>query len=159
ENKWRECLATGEPFEQEYRVRRYDGTYRWIMRHRVPVRDETGKVIRWYGAGYEIEDRKRAEQKVVEAERELQRTIDNIPVLVGTYGADGTRLSANKRALEVTGLTAEDLPDERWRRAFHPDEVDAVERQWRACLVSGEPFERELRTRMADGSYRWHWTR
>ena len=159
DKKWRECIAAGEPFQQEYRVRRYDGTYRWVMRHRVPVRDDTGKVIRWYGIGYEIEDRKRAEQKAIEAERELQRTIDNIPVLVGTYNADGSRLSANKRTLEVTGLTAEDFTDERWRQAFHPDEVAAVEEQWRACVASGEPFEREVRTRMADGSYRWHLTR
>src|SRR5262249_60740130 len=98
-------IAAGESYQCDGRVRRHDGTYRWVMRHRVPVRDETGKVTRWYGVGYETEDRKRAEEKAFEAERELQRTIDNIPVLVGTYAADGRRLSVNKRTLEVTGLS------------------------------------------------------
>src|SRR5262249_46224050 len=118
-----------------------------------------GKIVAWYGTIIDIEDRKRAEEKVVEAERELQRTVDHIPGLVGTYGPDGARLSANKHALEVTGLSAGDVPSERWRTAFHPDEVEEVESQWRACVASGEPFDREVRTRMADGTYRWHWTR
>jgi PAS domain S-box-containing protein len=152
-------VAAGTPIDSEARLRRFDGEYRRFLFRPAPARDETGNIVAWYGTIIDIEDRKRAEEKVVEAERELQRTIDNIPVLVGTYSADGTRLSANKRALEVTGLTAEDLPGERWRKAFHPDEVEAVESQWRACLANGEPFEREVRTRMADGTYRWHLTR
>src|SRR5262249_12801675 len=73
ENKWRESLATGEPYQHEYRVRRYDGTYRWVMRHRVPVRDETGNIIRWYGVGYEIEDRKRAEEQLRRSEALLAK--------------------------------------------------------------------------------------
>jgi PAS domain S-box-containing protein len=152
-------VAAGTPIDSEARLRRFDGEYRRFLFRPAPARDETGNIVAWYGTIIDIEDRKRAEEKVVEAERELQRTIDNIPVLVGTYSADGARLSANKRALEVTGLTAEDLPDERWRKAFHPDEVEAVESQWCACLANGEPFEREVRTRMADGTYRWHLTR
>jgi len=45
------------------RLRMADGTYRWHLNRRVPLRDMTGKVIRWYGVGYDIEDRKRAEDR------------------------------------------------------------------------------------------------
>jgi PAS domain S-box-containing protein len=152
-------VVAGTPIDSEARLRRFDGEYRRFLFRPAPLHDETGNIIGWYGAIIDIEDRKRAEEKAIEAERELQRTIDNIPVLVGTYGADGARLSANKRALEVTGLSAEDVLNERSNKAFHPDEVASVESQWRACIESGEPFEREVRTRMADGTYRWHWTR
>jgi PAS domain S-box-containing protein len=58
---WRTHLVTGEPFQTEQRMRRADGQYRWNYMTRVPLRDETGKVIKWYGSGYDIEDRKRAE--------------------------------------------------------------------------------------------------
>jgi PAS domain S-box-containing protein len=154
-----EYVTSGIPIDCEARLRRFDGTYRWFLFRPSPARDETGKIVGWYGAITDIEDRKRAEEKAVEAERELQRTIDNIPVLVGTYSADGTRLSVNKRALEATGLSAADVPGEGWRTAFHPDEVESIERQWRACLASGEPFERENRRRAPDGTYRWYLTR
>jgi PAS domain S-box-containing protein len=155
----RQYVASGKPIDGEARVRRHDGTYRWFLFRPSPARDETGKVIGWYGIITDIEDRRRAEQRAVEAEHELQRTIDHIPVLVGTYAADGSRLFANKRTLEVTGLTADDVPGDRWWKAFHPDEIEAVENQWRACVAEVQPFEREVRTRMADGTYRWHWTR
>jgi PAS domain S-box-containing protein len=155
----REYVASGEPIDGEARLRRFDGEYRWFLFRPAALRNDTGKVIAWYGTITDIEDRKRAEQKAIEAERELQLAIDNIPVLVGIYSADGTRRSVNKRALEVTGLTVEDVPGARWRRAIHPDDVEPVESQWRACLASGEPFEREVRTRAADGTYRRHLTR
>ena len=152
-------VATTEPGDCEARLRRFDGVYRWFLFRPAPARNEAGEFIGWYGTVTDIEDRKQAEQKALEAEREVQRTIDSIPVLVGTYSAEGKRLSVNKWALEVTGLSADDMPDERWKKAFHPDELEAVDAQWRQCLARGEPFEREVRTRMADGTYRAHLTR
>jgi PAS domain S-box-containing protein len=155
----REYVATGTPIDGEARLRRFDGEYRWFLFRPAPARDEAGKIVGWYGTITDIEDRKQAEQKAVEAEHELQMAIDNIPVLVGTFAADGTRLFVNKRTFEVTGLCPEDVPGHGWRKAFHPDDVEPVERQWRDCLARGEPFEREIRTRMADGTYRLHQTR
>jgi PAS domain S-box-containing protein len=55
-------FASGEPFEDEVRVRRTDGEYRWFLSRGVPLRDKRGKVVRWYGAATDIQDRKRAEQ-------------------------------------------------------------------------------------------------
>jgi PAS domain S-box-containing protein len=55
-------IASGEPYEEEMRVRRIDGEYRWFLVRAVPLRDKRGKVVKWYGAATDIEDRKRAEQ-------------------------------------------------------------------------------------------------
>ena len=151
----RKSLATGVPFQAEVRLRRADGEYRWHLIHRVAARDESGKIVKWYSVGTDIEDRKRAEQKAVEAERELQRTIDHIPVLVATYRPDGSRLYINKRVSEYTDrTTAEDR-----KRTIHPDDLELAESKWRACVASGEEYELEFRVRMADGTYRWHLTR
>jgi formate hydrogenlyase transcriptional activator len=60
--KWRSCLATGEVFEYETRVRRADGEYRWMFHHKVPLRDAGGNIVKWYGSSMDIEERKRAEQ-------------------------------------------------------------------------------------------------
>jgi PAS domain S-box-containing protein len=61
---WRDALATGEPWHTEERVRRADGQYRWFAIDRVAARDENGKIIKWYGTAYDIEDRKRAEERI-----------------------------------------------------------------------------------------------
>jgi signal transduction histidine kinase len=55
-------FASGEPFEDEVRVRRADGEYRWFLNRGVPLRDKRGKVVKWYGAATDIQDRKRAEE-------------------------------------------------------------------------------------------------
>ena len=54
--------ASGEPWEEEMRIRRADGEYRWFLTRAVPLRDKRGKVMKWYGVATDIEDRKRAEQ-------------------------------------------------------------------------------------------------
>jgi PAS domain S-box-containing protein len=59
---WRAAVATGEPFEAEARLRRADGEYRWFLFRAVPLRDELGNIIQWYGTNTDIEDRKQAEE-------------------------------------------------------------------------------------------------
>lgn len=56
---WLTLLASGEPGEEEARVRRFDGEYRWFLFRAVPVRDEQGKLVRWYGTNNDIEDLKK----------------------------------------------------------------------------------------------------
>jgi len=60
-NAWLRPLGSGEPGEAEARLRRFDGEYRWFLFRAVPVRNEQGKVVRWYGTSIDIEDRKQAQ--------------------------------------------------------------------------------------------------
>jgi PAS domain S-box-containing protein len=71
-DKWRSALATGEPFENEARVRRAaDGEYRWFLIRGLPLRDERGNIVKWYGTMTDIEDRKRAEEALRKANADL----------------------------------------------------------------------------------------
>jgi PAS domain S-box-containing protein len=60
--RWGASFASGEPYEDEMRVRSSDGGYRWFLGRAVPLRDKRGKVVKWYGVATDIQDRKRAEQ-------------------------------------------------------------------------------------------------
>jgi len=72
-HKWRASLASGEPFLHEARVRRADGEYRWMLHHKIAVRDGQGKIVKWYGSSIDIEDRKRAEDELRAAISERAR--------------------------------------------------------------------------------------
>ncbi|HET8921806.1 MAG TPA: PAS domain-containing protein, partial [Candidatus Acidoferrum sp.] len=65
---WRSAMASGEPFEDEVRVRRADGQYRWLLIRAVPLRDDSGSIVNWYAAAVDIEDRKRAEEELRRSE-------------------------------------------------------------------------------------------
>src|SRR6202166_2175326 len=73
EEEWRAAFAAGEPFEKEARLRRADGTYRWFLLRAVPLRDEQGGVVKWYGTTTDIDDRKRAEDELRQAQEDLAR--------------------------------------------------------------------------------------
>jgi PAS domain S-box-containing protein len=61
--KWQAALKDGRQTEDEVRMRRADGKYCWLLIRHVPLRDEAGNIVKWYGSGIEIDDRKRAEQE------------------------------------------------------------------------------------------------
>lgn len=67
--RWADSISRGVPFEAEYRVRRHDGVYRWHLERAMPVHDESGRLIRWVGSGTDIDDKKRAEQALLEEDQ------------------------------------------------------------------------------------------
>jgi PAS domain S-box-containing protein len=69
--EWRAALTEGKPWETEARLRRADGEYRWLLIRAVPLRDETGKIVKWYGMSTDIEDQKRAEETLRKAQADL----------------------------------------------------------------------------------------
>lgn len=69
---WHESVLNGTPYEQEERHRGADGTFRWFLARGVPQRDTEGRIVRWYGTNTDIEDRKRAEEELEEANHQLR---------------------------------------------------------------------------------------
>ena len=76
--KWRESLATGEPRENEHRVRQANGEYRWFLARNSALRDEKGNIVRWYIVLVDIENQKRAEARLLEALDEIKKLQDQL---------------------------------------------------------------------------------
>jgi PAS domain S-box-containing protein len=84
------ALSTGSAYELELRLRKGDGTYRWFLARLNPVRDDNGHIRRWYVACTDIEDRKRAEEKLQQENVALREEIDKASMfeeIVGTSSA------------------------------------------------------------------------
>ena len=155
-DKWRAALASGEPFEAESRVKRADGEYRWFLQRNVPLRDETGKIVKWYGTGIDIEERKTAEGKIREQEAELRQIVDLAPQHIGVFGRDGSPLYANRATLEYLGVGIDRWRDETARYSLvHPDDRERFLGERKRRFLEGVPHEIEVRLLGHDGKFRW----
>lgn len=85
--RWTHSLTTGEPYEIEFRLRGADGTYRWHLARARAMRDEHGRVLRWFGHNTDIEEHKRVEHVhrfLLEASAELSSSLDYEVTLAST---------------------------------------------------------------------------
>jgi formate hydrogenlyase transcriptional activator len=80
-------FLSGVPHEGEARTRRKDGVYRWFLFRRNPLRDEQGRITRWYVAATDIEDRKRAEERLQHENVALREEIDKTSMFEEIVGA------------------------------------------------------------------------
>jgi formate hydrogenlyase transcriptional activator len=154
--EWLALVDARKPGELETRIRRYDGEYRWFLIRVVPQLDADGNLVRWFGSNTDIEDRKRAEKKLLEDERELRRITDAIPQAIIVQDPSGHPLYSNQATLDYTGLTMQDVVSSDFRaRIFHPEDLERLREERQAGLARGLPFEIEQRARRNDGQYRW----
>jgi PAS domain S-box-containing protein len=72
---WQEALASGEPYDAEYRIRRYDGMFRWHLTRAVPIRGTGGEITHWIGTSADIHDQKTAEQALADLNATLERQV------------------------------------------------------------------------------------
>ena len=154
--KWPELLISGESGEIELRMRRHDGVFRWFLVRFEPFRDETAKIVMWYGVSTDIENLKQTQEKLREDERELRRITDAVPQTIVVQDPAGVPIYANQATLDFTGLTADDVIAPNFReRIFHPEDLEKFRNERKAALARGLPFELELRALRKDGQYRW----
>jgi len=152
----RSLASENGPAECEIRLRRHDGVYRTFRINIEPLRDETDRIVRWYGTSTDIEALKQTEEKLKEDQRELRRITDAIPQAIVVQDPAGNSLYANRVTLDYTGLVMEDVvkPDFR-ERIFHSEDIHRLAAYRQSALAKGVPFQLEQRALGKDGQYRW----
>ena len=155
---WKRIVETKVVEDAYARIRRSDGVYRWFLFRTCPRFDETGKLIKWYGAAFDIEDQKRAEEKLRQREidiaNQLRLVINTTPGLAWTAGPDGVSDFLNQQWLEYAGLSIEEAVGWGFLVAIHPDDTPRMMEDWQRALRTGDLFETEGRVRRHDGEYR-----
>jgi PAS domain S-box-containing protein len=108
-DKWRSSVATGRPFEAEARFRRADEQYRLMLLRKVPLRDEAGSIVKWYGSATDIEDRKRAEQELKVSEEKHRVIVEAASDAVISMDESGGILLANPATARIFGYDPAEL--------------------------------------------------
>ena len=153
---WHTALKNGRAMESEARVRRADGEYCWWFIRNVPLRDETGKLVRWYGTAIDIEDRKRAEQALRKSEERWRSVFENSAIGVALTDLNGRFLATNHVYQTIVGYTEEELRALYFLDVTHEDYREA---NWALIteLLEGKrrQFQIEKKYRRKDGSSIW----
>lgn len=102
--RWRHSLATGDPYEIEYRLRHHTGAYRWTLGRAVPVRNAEGQIERWFGTCTDIDDLKRVEEEA----RKLAAIVENSKDFIGIADENGRTLHINAAGRRLVGLSDTD---------------------------------------------------
>jgi PAS domain S-box-containing protein len=103
--RWTESDHSGSNYEAEYRIRGKDGEYRWFRSRAVPIRDDEGNVVKWYGTCSDIHDSKLLEQSIRDSATELEKMVDE--------------RTAALRRLSVRLMTMQDEERRRIARDLH----------------------------------------
>lgn len=160
------CLVTGERFSMKYRLRRADGVYRWVDGRAEPLRDQSGRIVQWYGLSHDIDDQLRVEEALRDRERALWQLVETLPAMIDCAGPDGEPVYRSQQLREFLGYDLEELDGTGKSRlggtldaGVHPDDLADVKADYAHSLSTGEPYARKHRLRRFDGEYRWVETR
>jgi len=153
---YREAVETGMPLRQEHRIRRHDGEYHWFVVNALPLKDDSGKVIKMYGAATDIHEQRTALEALRESEERLQKAISIETVGVLFFYLNGQISDANDAVLRMSGYSRDELLNMRnWRVLTAPEfwEVTACTAEELATRGETAPYEKQMVRQ--DGSRWW----
>ena len=153
---WQKSVSTGIPFETEARYRSPDGEYRWFLNRANPLRDKTGRIVKWYGTNIDIENLKRTERRLRQSEAylaEAQRLSHT-----GTWAFnETTTLYWSEESYRIWGFDPlQGLPSREamWQRV-HPDDRDWVRQGAQDARRQKRDYAVEYRIVLPDGTVRY----
>jgi PAS domain S-box-containing protein len=161
--RWEHSIATGEPFEMTFPLKGADAIFRPFLTRVVPIRDETGAVVRWFGTNVDVSEQQRfaeeLERLVAERTAERDRIWRASSELMAVAGVDGYLKAVNPAWSRVLGYGEAELLARPFTDLIHPQDLPGAA-EVLAGLAEGRPVVRfEDRLRAADGEWRWiSWT-
>jgi len=158
---WRQSLTTGTPFEMVFPLKGADGSFRSFLTRVIPIRDDDGKILRWFGTNTDVS----AQQEILQALRLSQESLRAALMAsdTGTFRWNpntGEFLHFDDNLKRLFGIPKEEQvrTTEDFIRRVHPDDVPILQPAVEACR-NGADFEMEYRVVLPNGSVRWLYDR
>jgi PAS domain S-box-containing protein len=162
----RESFETGTPWEDTFPLRSKDGTYRWFLSRALPIRNEAGDIIRWFGTNTDVTKQIEAENALrelndtlewrVEDETRERLQIWNVSQdLLVVADLKGKYLSVNPAWFQTLGWSNSELLGRTSQWLLHPDDQDRTDNEIGQLAAGRKTLRFESRFRHKDGSHRW----
>ena len=158
---WRAAHETGARYDIEYRVRRHDGAYRWFYTQGVPIRDERGGIVKWFGANTDIHESVELRESMREQQLRFAKIAATVPGAIHSFRrrADGTMCFpyASASIRDIYGVEPEALTEDGSLvvRRTHPEDAERVRMQVLESARTMTPFHTELRAQITPDDEKW----
>ena len=164
-NRIRQSFETGSPWEDTFPLRSKDGTYRWFLSRALPIRNEAGEVVRWFGTNTDITKQIEAEKALRELNDTLEQRVEdetrerlqiwNVSQdLLAVADLEGKYLSVNPAWTPTLGWSNSELLGKTSGWLLHPDDQDKAYNEIDRLAAGRKTLRFESRYRHKDGSYR-----
>jgi PAS domain S-box-containing protein len=148
-----------QPFSMEYRMRRNDGDYRWLLDNGAPFHRD-GTFAGYFGSCIDVHDQHLSEEISRLNEHRHRMLIETLPQLVWTCLPDGFCDYLSPQWINYTGIPMEEQLGMTWiSRVIHPDDAERTTEHWMGAVAGRHPYDIEYRIRRYDGVFRWFKTR
>jgi PAS domain S-box-containing protein len=156
--QWQADVRQGDRFATDFRIRRHDGAYRWFRALAIPLRNEAGRIVKWFGSNTDIDGWKRAEGALRESEERLRLAWKATRDVIWDWDIVHDLQRWSEASFEVFGWRdVVDAPQTaRWGlKRVHPDDQQRVAASVREVLENPafDHWENEYRFQRSDGSY------
>ena len=155
---WQKSVSTGIPFESEARFRRPDGDYRWFLTRADPLRDKTGRIVKWYGTNIDIENLKRTERRLTQSEANLAEAQRLSHTGSWALSPATTKiLYWSEECYRIWGFDpVQGLPNREtvWRR-IHPSDRDRMYAETQEALRQKRDYKVDFRIVLPDATVKY----
>jgi PAS domain S-box-containing protein len=153
---WKAALAAGEPMESEARLRRANGEYRWWLIRNVPLRDEQGNIVNWYGTAVDIEERHRAEEALRQSEAFLHETQRLSRTGSWRHDMRSGTVTISEEGRRMWGIDPDEdaLVAEFFFGRMHPDDAPSAARAYERARSTKSEYVSDFRIVLPDGTVR-----
>jgi len=154
---WAHAVETGEPYDSEHRVRRADGIYRWFQARGLPLRDDEGRIVRWYVLLTDVDERKNVEEKLRRSEAFLLEAQSMSRTGSWRHNLVTGDLTVSPEVLRMRGVAADFKPGtiEFFFKNMHPEDLSRVRETYDAARADKHDFAADYRILLPDGTLRY----